>query len=301
MAIKASFGNIQKATAANGGFVPAVDVDESAADKLANELGVGAAAEAAEVTEPATTAVITRSAPSAVTAYRDVSDGGIEGEFDESDFRPPQLKIVNGSGELARQYNQGALLYAGQLLWQPPMANTPTKTMKIVPVKITKQWRENLTPEEVADELMPRIVDTREEAERLGGPGSTRWQGDQKPRWSPSARCLFLLQEPDNCDHPGFTSTLDGKNWGPAVFYASGMAYNESAKQIFNTAQISLRGADRKICLYKRIWTFAVERSKGGKFTVFIPKLTLTREETGPELRDMAARIGGAVVTADAE
>lgn len=230
----------------------------------------------------------------AVGNYDEVSGGGVVGEFDQSDLKLPQLKIVNGSGELSQRFNQGTLIYADEVLWLPPNpdAKVAGPVMHFVPLQISKQFRENLTPEDVEEGLMPRIVNSRAEAEELTGEGTTQWVNNEKPRWSPSARCVLLLQEFEGCEHPGFCNPLDGKNWALAVYYASGVGYNESAKQIFNAAQISLKDKGR-IVLHKKVWTWEVTKKKAGKFTIFVPKLRLTRDETGPDVREMAAMVNG--------
>lgn len=217
-------------------------------------------------------------------------NSGIEGEFDGSDLKTPQLKIVNGSGELSKKHNQGSLLFADELLWLPPdlRPGAKTKTLNFVPVKIKKQYRENLTQDEVAEGLMPRVVNTRAEAEEMSGEGATQWVGNKKPRWSPSAACLFLIAEPADQDrnpedrHPGFSMPFDDKNWGLGMYYASGLAYGESAKVIMSNACTVLR-ENGQTCLHKRLWTLQVVKKPGANFTVFVPCMRLTRENTGPE------------------
>ncbi len=244
-----------------------------------------------EANPPAAGALAVRN----IGAYHNASDGGLEGDFDSEDIKLPQLKIVNGSGALSRLYNQGTLLYADEVLWTTPdpKPGSINPTMRFVPVKLTKQWRENLTQAEMDDGEMSRNVSTRQEAERLGG--ATRWINDEKPRWEPSARCIFLLEEPEGSSHPAFNTVLDGKNYAPCVYYASGGGYRASAKQMFNAAQIALKDkATGKIIMFKKFWTWQVGKSSGGKYVVFVPVVRLLREETGPELRELALTIGGA-------
>src|SRR5690606_31280610 len=94
--------------------------------------------------------------------------------------------------------------------------------------------------EEVAAGGMPRIVSSIQEVEALGG--TTKWIGKQKPSWSPSAKCLFLLERPDGdvTDHSGFGIELDGRLYAVSAYYASGTAYSVTAKLIFNTSLTTL-------------------------------------------------------------
>lgn len=274
-------------------------------DQFARELGVesittvgnGTTAEQVEVAEPVTEGAEapsqalakrqTHPAP-ALNQYTANSGGGLEGEFESSDLQMPQLKIVNGSGELSQKFNQGSLILGDQILWTPPSlkpdANNPILTF--IPVKVKKQFRENLSQDEVQEGLLPRVVNTRAEAEELTGAGSTEWVGNQKPRWSPSAACMFLVQEPEHNESAEedsqFIRQLDGKNWALAMYYAGGMAYKESAKVILSNAYTVLRRQGR-IVLHARLWTLQVTKKKAGNFGVFVPVLRLTREDTGPD------------------
>lgn len=272
---------------------PVATADDTSAEALADALDAGApvpgSEEAVEAEVNGGRAVAVRPALP-VSPYVTESGGGFEGEWDQDDFRLPQLKIVNGSGELAQKYNTGTLLYADEMLCKTPdiSPGAANPTIPFVVLKATKQYRENLTPDEVKEGLMPRVVSSRREAEELGG--STRWENNEKPRWSPSARCILLVQEFEGCDHPGFAYQLDGKNWALAVYYAGGMAYGESAKQIFNAAPISLREGN-KIVLHCRVWNLQVVKKKAGKFVVWVPAIKLTKTVTGPQVRDLADRV----------
>lgn len=258
-------------------------VDENAADRLAEELGVSESDTAVATIEPTT----------AVTVPRSTQSSG--DDFDQEDTKLPQLKIVNGSGELSKQYNQGTLLYADEVLFEPPSLKIGAENpvLHFVPMEMIKQFRENLTPEENEDGIMPRVVTSREEAESLGG--STRWIGQEKPRWSPSAKIALLLIEPEGTEHPGFSTPLDGKNCAPAVYYCSGMAYNNFAKVIFNNLQARAGSKWREI-LTHRVWSMQVVKA-GKKFTVFVPSIKVLKEETGPEVRALARNYTANVVS----
>lgn len=272
--------------------IEATRVDENSAEALAAQLEAGAAVPGSEeeaeqqVEQNRTTTLAARPPAALVQSYADLSGGGLEGDFDANDLKLPQLKLVNGSGELSQKYNQGTLLLADEKLWSPPNLEqgATNPSMNFVPIQVRKQFRENLTQDEVEDGAMPRTVDSRAAAEALTGKGSTEWVNGKKPKWSPSARCVFLLQAPDGAEHPNFTEEADGKQWALAVYYAGGTAYNNSAKLIFNAAQISLKDQGR-IMLHKKLWTFGVVKKKAGNFMVFVPNIRLTKDETGPDVR----------------
>lgn len=313
--VKATVG-IRKATPADKG-PGVIDLDDpNSADQLARELGVQSETsigtgdgsetlpEPPESSLPAVTRDdIERTASGPAT--RPETGDEISGEFDKSDVKLPQFKIVNGSGELAQKFHQGAFIFADELIWRPPglSAKGANPILHFVPLSLKKQFRENLTQDEVDEGLMPRIAGTKDEAREMGG--TTEWVKNEdgtseKPRWSPSGTCVMLIEEPAYQDreeddrHPGFSFTLDGKNWAVGIYYCSGMAYREFITPIYNNSFTNLREQGR-VMLHRRLWTLQVAQKKGKKatFAVFVPQIRLLRKDTGPELRDFVAEYLG--------
>lgn len=306
---------------------PVVEVQaEVVADKPApSEDLVAAAAEAGGVsgqqTEP-TTAVATRPAQQVSTHRSSPHVEGLEGDWGSDDLKFPQLKIVQGSGELSKQFDNGTIIYADEELLPPPSVkpgavNTP---IRFVPISITKQFREKLNEEQVAEGLMPRIADSVQAVEDLGG--TTRWVGSERPDnyWEPSARMILLVELPEGSQHPGFSLELDGKSYAVAVYYAAGGAFRDSAKIIFNTALSSLLvpvldGAGqplkdavgrikKKVLLWKNFWALNFSKKQVGQFNVWRPTVKLqAKEETSPDVRAYCAQIanGGAEAATQAE
>ena len=280
-------------------------VDENAAERLAQQLGVGAGPILdAEIVEESTTASPGAPvAPTVTTSHGGganlkqivANDSGLSGEFEKTKLRLPQFKIVNGSGKLSQQYNQGAVLYADELLWKTPDL-TPgfiNPSLRFVPVQLHMQWRENLTQEEVAQETMPRTVDTLDEAMSLGG--SNQWVNGEKPRWSPCCRAILLLEEPPTTTHSGFAVPADGKNYAPAVYYCSGMAH----KEFFDVIRSKLAVAGRKS--YENLWELRIAK-KTFNFSVFVPSIKYLRDDViGTELQKVIARLRGVPLEVEQE
>jgi len=237
--------------------------------------------------------------PEGVITFAD--DAGITGEVSGDDLQYPRIQIVNGSGELSKQYNQGTTLLANEQLLPPPDPKTPkpNETFRVVPIHVHKQWRENLTEAEQAQGLMPQIVDTAEEAENIGG--TCAWVGGQKPRWSPSARIFLLVEAPEGTEHPGFVNELDGSRWAVAVLFVGGSVYNHSAKVFITAAATTLMepvlNADgtsakdargvvvKKVALSRFLWDWRTVKRAAGNFTVFGPELRTKSKAAGPEVR----------------
>lgn len=265
-------------------------------------------------TLPTNTAVVPAS-PSAVAVPRSMNfaaNSGLSGDWDQSDIKFPVLRIVSGSGELSKLFNAGTVILGDEAVLPPPdlRAPNPAHTFRFVPIAIAKQFRENLTQEEAQSGQIPRVVDTLEEVEALGG--TTQWINNQKPSWGPSARCLLLVERPEGLpgfgtDHPGFSLEIDGKLYAPAVLYAAGTMWTSFAKVIFNAALTTLMiierdeagnplrnergGIVRTPYLPKAYWSWRTVKRQAGDFSVFASEIRLTRDETSEELRSMIETI----------
>jgi hypothetical protein len=268
------------------GRAAVIDVES---EQVTNE--DNSAPEGREVVETST--AVAHRPQAAVTSYAD--GDGTEGEWDQGDIKLPIMKIVNGSGPLSKTYNQGTLLYADEELWGPPSpkAGEPRPMMRFVPIKLVKMFKENLTEDEQDEGIMPRIVRTRDEALKLTPGEHVGYVNNEKGRWSPIAQCFVLLEEPAGSEHTGFSFQLDGKNYAPAVFWATGMAYTAFARTIFNAGRMQLKDhTTGRAMYYKRFWEMRI--TKGGKkFVVFVPEIKLTKEETGAEIRQFAQDLLG--------
>lgn len=303
---------------------PVIDVKaEVVTEKIESTLGVGTGTGTQDLTAllpsqeptavdidpgsgaptPAASALATRPIQTA-QKYQPAPVEGVEGDWGADDVKFPQLKLVQGSGPLSQQFDPGTVIYNEIELFPPASVKEGAviPSLRFVPVSMTKQWREKLSQENVNEGLMPRIVNTLAEVEELGG--TTRWVGNERPDnlWEPSARCIFLIEQPEGSEHPGFVLELDGKLFAVAVYYAAGGAYRDSAKIIFNTALTSLLipvlneagkpaivngRTQKRPLLCKNFWkiSFGKKSSTKSNFTWFSPIVKLQKDETGPEVR----------------
>lgn len=253
------------------------------------------------------TAVANRPPAAVANRYSEMSDGAISGEFDSSDIKYPALRIVNGSGKLSQEYNQGTTLLGDDLLWDAPNPKSPDpkQVFRFVPVTIQKQFRENLSQDRQEAGEFPRIVDTLDEVHASGG--TIEWVGRQKPSWQPCAKCSLLVEAPEGTAHPGFGLEFGGKAYALVAYYAAGSAYGRTVKTIFNVATSSLMepvlGPDgqpartaqgylqKKVALSKKFWTWRTIKVLAGDFTIFVPEIRLTTAEVPAEIREFLSGI----------
>jgi len=322
MAIKASLKKSSR------GPAPTVTTDAPAKGKVVDveasvDLEAAVAGEQEAAPETATAAVTTNAVATRTTTevshYQSSNTPGFQGDWESIPSKFPQVKIVQGSGKLMKEFNSGTIIYDGMELFPPvnkAKKEAPHK-LTFVPVDLTLQFREKLSKERSDEGEMPGIAKDTQEVERNGG--TTNWPyGQPQPDnyWEPSGRCLFLLERPEGSDHPGFAMSLDGKDYGIAVYYAAGGAFNRCPKLIRDTGKTSLfvpvideNGVPvmngkfplKQKMLYKCHWTIEWDMEQRGAFTPYLPMCRLMRNyETGPELRSYCQTLEENVATVNA-
>lgn len=216
--------------------------------------------------------------------------------FDEGDIRLPRLTIVNGNGKMSAQYSQGDLVYGEEVIYPSPRVNDK-QVLRFIPLSISKQWRVNLTPEEQSAGVQSEVFANKDEALAYDPDGTFAWIGRQKPRFSPSAKCILVLEKPEGIEHLGFTFDVEGKSYAPAVYYAGGGAFNDFVLPLHNTRRFAcVEKVDgvNQVVTWAKFWNLEVAKVKAGDFTVFRPKIKITNEVTAGELRALCEQVIGA-------
>lgn len=231
---------------------------------------------------------------------------GFDGDWGSEDVKLPRLQLVQGSGELSSLHDVGTTLLNDEELLPPPSLKdgAVNAVLRIIPVYMLKQWKEKLTQEQQTEGMMPRFAKDSAEVNALGG--TTTWGGgNSQPEnyWEPSCRCILLIEQPEDNEHPGFNLSLDGKMFAVAIYYAGGSAFRDSAKIFYNVSKTQLlipvvdgegkpvtqNGRPvKKSLLYKNFWqlSFGKKSSKKSSFTWWGPNVKLLREEAGPDVRN---------------
>lgn len=247
--------------------------------------------------------------------WSSASDGALTGPIDNSDFKIPQLKIVQGSGPLSKKFNQGTVIFMDLTLFQPPEPDKLGNPLNFIPISLNKYFRENVKrmenppPNYVAPQ--PRNANTPEDVARLGGTVEFTVDGAGnrlKPSWAPAARIMLLIERPEGCEHPGFAIAVEVgekiRYFAAAVMYVNGGQYRSMAKPIIDATNFILcqgTGPDRKIILEKRVWKMQVAKEQSGQNMVFNPRVEMIQEITPPQLRDLAMTMRGKSSKVEAE
>jgi len=281
-------------------------------DAMMGATSEGASSTAVAVVGSTPTAVATRCASPA----DGITDGSIEGEWTEGDIQLPVLRIVAGSGDLSKRYPDACVILGDEEFLSAPNISKPNPDhfFRFTPIRMVKSFLEVLDQEvrKLDPERRPRRVNSSAEVSALGG--TTQWIGQVAPSWRPAASIMMLVEKPSWSDHIGFGMEVDGKSYALAVYYAQSTAFAASAKLIFNALITSLKvpklDADGKPelvggrpimrpLMHKNWWTWRTTKTESGKYTVTIPQMRMTRDETSVAVREEIENIIKATVLKD--
>jgi len=251
---------------------------------------VAAAPAPAPVVPAATEAPIVPASSQAAT-LETMSGGAITGDFEDSDFRMPSMKVAQGNSPLVVDHGVGAVLLSGQPLLPAPQPGVQQQVpLTVVPAAIRKQFTENI-PYDPSNPVMPETVDTLAEVAAKGG--TTRWNGDQKPSWIPSARVLFYVQRPLEETHPAYnhpmftTEADDGTMWGLAVVWCRKTSYTHCAKEILSAARGPLFTPEG-LKLSMKKWLLTYQIVPAGDYQVWAPKCQMLNQVTPDSIQQDA-------------
>lgn len=219
---------------------------------------------------------------------------GFEGDFEPGDMKLPRLQIVQGSGELIKQYDSGTVLLNNEVLFKPtPTGETPP-TIRFVLLHLKKQFAEVM--EKDSDD-MPRIVNSLVEVEALGSR-----VGYEVGEFKSTAQVFMLIERPAGAEnHPSFTVEVDGKAYAPSIYFAKGTAYSELARPLFSAGRSGqMRDENGNTLISSRICTMQIKKTQRGAFTVIAPFGKVTTEKTSAALREAAAMFFPATTATDA-
>lgn len=196
---------------------------------------------------------------------------------DFGDIILPRINIVHGVGELKEKFQQGALIFGGNLpIFTPPIMNGATIVQPATPpvTMIVLGFRPTRFVEKVVGTGRTMIVDTEEEVTQNGGTLSYQEWELKKPDgmrlFQPLVEALIAVERPEFIANDGttFTHEVDGKQYALALWGLKGAAYTAAAKRVFFPARAlgCLKGGYPTFC-------FAVSTSlqPSGKNKVWNP------------------------------
>lgn len=235
------------------------------------------------------------------------SEGGSEGDWNQTDVKHPALKIVAAVGEAASRYTPGTVLLGDEVLFESVGPKGVPPKLTFIPIRNKKRYQEALSQADRDAGGVPQTADTAEEVENLGG--CLRYLGKTAPSWKPYATLLMLIQAPEGTQHPAFSVELDGKLYCPAIYFAANSAFIRTSKKLFNEGMSLMETIGtlpsgkpiRRTVLHKKIWTFSPIFNKAGEHWIWSPQISMTNVLTPPAVREFIDELTGKTADLPAE
>lgn len=212
-----------------------------------------------------------------------------EGEITQSDIKMPYLSIVQGVGPKSVMFTPGTVLLGELPLSEAPKSKEPTPRLRVMFVKPTKVYVENLPYDPTPTAPRPRIMRSLAEVKAVGG--VTEWVGNVPPSFQPKLTSLTLIRSPEKLDDDSFNIIADGKAYAPAMVSFTKTSY-PAAKTLMTDLSLSLKG-DPTATLYD---LFYAREQKGPNFVWCAHIMRVRDEKPSDALKAIAAKLSGANV-----
>lgn len=176
------------------------------------------------------------------SSLQPISGAGVVGEVDQTDVRFPRLQLVQGVGPLSeiKEFSKGDVILDGE--YKLSEGETP---VEFTVCQIGKQYEENLPYD---SEDIPRIVNTQQEVNQLGGTTRASKDGGKyiPPTWRSIADALIAIKASESTSAEDINlyfpfEAPDGSHWSFARWVIKGVAYKEAAVEIFSAASMYYR------------------------------------------------------------
>lgn len=141
--------------------------------------------------------------------------------------------------------------------------------LPVVVVGAIKKWKEDVP---FGDEYIPKVVNTEEEARELGN--TSQYEVLE------FAEIVMLIPQPGD-DDTHFPYPLGDTNYQIGRITVQKDAYRLTYKRLFTFATFN-----RGVPLTSRLWTFGTELISKGKYTWYVPTLTVTKDEVPAEVAE---------------
>jgi hypothetical protein len=147
----------------------------------------------------------------------------------------------------------------------------------VVVVGAVKRWKEDIPYDE---DKIPRFANTKEEADRLAA------ESDYEVL--EFAELVILIPQVDGADEELFPYPIGDNNYQLGRLTVQKDAYRLTYKRLF-----TFQTFNPNLPVAARMWTFGTELMSKGKYTWYVPTLSVTKTETPAEVLAFVANTNG--------
>lgn len=218
----------------------------------------------------------------------------VEGDVDKSDIRTPYLGCTQAVGPKSVLFTPGTIILGETPLTTAPAPQQPTPRLRVLFVRVSKTYVENLPYNPTPGGPRARIIGTAKEVASLGG--TTEWRGNTPPSFIPKTTCFTLIRCPEAFDDAQFNIIAGDKTYAPAMVSFQKTSYG-AAKTLWTDLSLSLKN-DPTSTFYDLFWV----REQRGQNWVWVAKLVRVRDEKpNTDLVAIAAKLADGNLSVDAD
>lgn len=209
-------------------------------------------------TAPQTTAIATPAARGSLTAF--VSE----------DIEIPRLNVLQKMSTIEGPTGSVTIDKEAVLL-------QAEQKVPVIVVGASKRWKEDIPYD---DDKIPRFANTKEEADRIAA--------ESQYEIVEFAELVVLIPQVEGVDEELFPYPIGDTNYQLGRFTVQKDAYRLTYKRLF-----TFQTFNPNLPVASRMWLFGTELMSKGKYTWYVPTLSVTKQETPAEVLAFVANVNG--------
>jgi len=207
--------------------------------------------------------------------------GAVQGDVSPEDIYLPRLQMAYGVGKLSENFAPGDFV-----LGEDNLLCHKGEELRIIFLHVNQYWKERLTNDEYQAGLTPRTFATEKEVIAEGE--TTRWIGNQGPKFNKALGMKMLIEKPDDLVCGMFGVPIAGKEWAPAQWDIDKSAYTRVSRVLLPAAQFSLKARG----LLSATFSLSSRTDRMGQNMVPVPILKLAEHNTDEVIAEIKAAFG---------
>ena len=189
--------------------------------------------------------------------------------FSMSDIEIPKLNVIQKMSQIDGPV--GSVVIDKDAVLLEAEAKIP-----VIVIAAKKRFKEDVPFD---SDTIPRIVGTRAEADVLAE--------ESEYGIMEFAEIVLLIPQPAGADDELFPYPIGDNNYQIARITVQKDAYRLTYKRLF-----TFQTFNPDVNLAARLWQFGTELMSKGKYSWYVPTLSITKDEASPEALAFAARLG---------
>lgn len=196
-------------------------------------------------------------------------------QFDQNDIDIPRLNVIQKTSDI--EATTGSLV-----LDKRHVLLKPSEVGQVVVVSAVKAWKEDIPFDEGK---MPRLAATPAAAEQLAA--------DSTYPVVEFADIILLFRQPEgSTDDEAYPYPIGDANYALGKLYVAKDAYRQTYKRLVTFVAVN-RSSEVRSRLRNRLWNFQSQLMERGKYSWYVPSLSVSQSDTPAEVLEFIEMFNG--------